>query len=85
MSPENPLTPRAFVNRFWKQIFGNGLSNQPEELGTQGEFPTHPELIDWLAVEFRESGWDVKHMVRLMVLSAAYQQDSTIRPELGGR
>ncbi len=82
VSPENPLTPRAFVNRLWKQLFGNGLSNQPEELGTQGEFPTHPELMDWLAVEFRDSGWDVKHIVRLMVLSAAYQQDSRIRPDL---
>jgi hypothetical protein len=82
VSRENPLTPRAFVNRLWKQLFGNGLSNQPEELGTQGEYPTHPELINWLAVEFRDSGWDVKHMVRLMVLSATYQQDSKIRPEL---
>ncbi len=82
VSPENPLTPRAFVNRLWKQLFGNGLSNQPEELGTQGEFPTHPELIDWLAVEFRDSGWDVKHMVRLMVMSATYQQVSRIRPDL---
>jgi len=82
VSPENPLTPRAFVNRLWKQLFGNGLSNQPEDLGTQGEYPTHPELIDWLAVEFRDSGWDVKHLVRLMVMSAAYQQDARIRPEL---
>ena len=82
VSPENPLTPRAFVNRLWKQLFGNGLSNQPEDLGTQGEFPTHPELMDWLAVEFRESGWDVKHIVRLIVMSAAYQQDSKVRPEL---
>ena len=82
VAPENPLTPRAIVNRLWKQFFGNGLSNQPEELGTQGEYPTHPELLDWLAVEFRDSGWDVKHIVRLIVMSAAYQQDSKIRPEL---
>lgn len=82
VSPENPLTPRAFVNRLWKQLFGNGLSNQPEDLGTQGEYPSHPELIDWLAAEFRDSGWDVKHIVRLMVMSATYQQDSKIRPEL---
>ncbi len=82
VSPENPLTPRAFVNRLWKQLFGNGLSNQPEDLGTQGEYPTHPELVDWLAIEFRESGWDVKHIVRLLVMSAAYQQDAKIRPEL---
>jgi hypothetical protein len=82
VSPENPLTARAFVNRLWKQFFGNGISNQPEELGAQGESPTHPELLDWLAVEFRESGWDVKHIIRLMVSSAAYQQDSKNRPEL---
>jgi hypothetical protein len=82
VAPENPLTARAFVNRLWKQFFGNGLSNQPEELGAQGESPTHPELLDWLGVEFRESGWDVKHVVRLMVTSAVYQQDARIRPEL---
>ena len=82
VSPENPLTSRAFVNRLWKQLFGNGLSNQPEELGAQGESPTHPELMDWLAAEFMASGWDVKHVVRLMVSSAAYQQDAKIRPEL---
>jgi hypothetical protein len=96
VSPENPLTARAFVNRLWKQLFGNGLSNQPEELGTQGEFPTHPELLDWLAMEFRQPtvvlsttlnpqpthAWDVKHLVRLLVLSATYQQDAKIRPEL---
>ena len=82
VSPENPLTSRAFVNRLWKQLFGNGLSNQPEELGAQGESPTHPELMDWLAAEFVASGWDVKHIVRLMVSSAAYQQDAKNRPEL---
>jgi len=82
VAPENPLTARAFVNRLWKQLVGNGLSNQPEELGAQGESPTHPELLDWLAVEFRESGWDVKHLVRLIVNSATYQQDSKFRPEL---
>ncbi len=82
VSRENPLTARAFVNRLWKQFFGNGLSNQPEELGAQGEPPTHPELLDWLAAEFMDSGWDIKHIVRLIVASAAYQQDATIRPEL---
>ena len=96
VSPENPLTSRAFVNRLWKQFFGNGLSNQPEELGAQGESPSHPELMDWLAAEFMQPsahqpstlnpqplhGWDVKHVVRLMVSSAAYQQDAKNRPEL---
>ena len=79
---DNPLTARAFVNRLWKQFFGNGLSNQPEELGAQGEPPTHPELLDWLAAEFMDSGWDVKQVVRLIVTSATYQQDATGRPEL---
>jgi hypothetical protein len=82
VAPENPLTARVFVNRLWKQFFGAGLSNVLDDVGAQGEWPTHPELLDWLAVEFRESGWDVKHMVRLMVLSAAYRQDSKARPEL---
>jgi len=82
VAPENPLTARVYVNRLWKQFFGNGLSGQVEDLGAQGEWPTHPELLDWLAVEFRDSGWDVKHMVRLMVTSATYRQSSSLRPEL---
>ncbi len=82
VAPENPLTARVFMNRLWKQFFGNALSAQVNDLGAQGEWPTHPELLDWLAVEFRESGWDVKHMVELIVTSAAYRQDSNLRPEL---
>ena len=82
VSPENPLVSRVFVNRLWKQYFGNGLCNTVEDLGAQGEWPSHPELLDWLAVEFRESGWDVKHMVRLIVLSNTYRQSSNLRPEL---
>jgi hypothetical protein len=70
------------MNRLWKQFFGNALSNQPEELGAQGELPSHPELMDWLAAEFMDSGWDVKHMVRLLALSSTYQQASRNRPEL---
>jgi hypothetical protein len=85
VSPENPLTARVFVNRLWKQYFGVGLSNVMEDVGAQGEWPVHPELLDWLAVEFRESGWNVKHMVRLMVTSAAYRQSSRARPELRER
>ncbi|HET6409147.1 MAG TPA: PSD1 and planctomycete cytochrome C domain-containing protein [Chthoniobacteraceae bacterium] len=81
-SPENPLTARVFMNRMWKQFFGNAISAQVEDLGAQGEWPSHPELLDWLAVEFRESGWDVKHMVRLIVTSAAYRRDSNLRREL---
>jgi hypothetical protein len=82
VSPENPLTARAVVNRFWAQFFGKGLSARLDDLGGQGEWPSHPELLDWLAVEFRESGWDVKHVVRLLVTSAAYRQSSNLRPEL---
>lgn len=85
VSPENPLTARVFVNRLWKQFFGVGLSNVMEDVGAQGEWPVHPELLDWLAVEFRESGWNVKHMVRLMVTSAAFRQSSRARPELRER
>lgn len=76
VSVDNPLTSRVIVNRFWNQFFGVGLSNILADLGNQGEWPTHPELLDWLAVEFVESGWDVKHMVRLMVTSATYRQSS---------
>lgn len=82
VSRDNPLTARTIVNRFWKQFFGTGLSAVLDDLGAQGEWPTHPELLDWLAVEFMDSGWDVKHMVRLMVTSATYRQSSNLRPEL---
>lgn len=81
-APDNPLTARALMNRLWKQFFGNAISAQVEDLGAQGEWPSHPELLDWLAVEFRESGWDVKHMVRLIVTSAAYRRDSHLRRDL---
>jgi hypothetical protein len=88
VAKENPLTARVFVNRVWKQFFGNGLSAQVEDLGAQGEWPTHPELLDWLAVEFRDGpaaagqAWDVKHLVRLLVTSATYRQSSNLRKEL---
>ena len=78
VAPENPLTARVFVNRLWRQLFGTGISGVVEDLGAQGEWPTHPELLDWLAVEFRDSGWDIKHMAKLMVMSSAYQQDSSL-------
>jgi len=82
VSRGNPLTSRAFVNRLWKQFFGTGLSAVVDDLGTQGEYPSHPELLDWLAVDFMDRGWDVKAMVREIVTSAAYRQSSTYRPEL---
>jgi mono/diheme cytochrome c family protein len=75
-SKENPLTARVFVNRLWKLYFGHGLSRSVEDLGAQGEWPTHPELLDWLAVEFVDSGWDVKHVIRTIVTSSTYRQTS---------
>jgi hypothetical protein len=80
-SRESPTTARAIVNRIWHAYFGTGLSATSEDLGSQGELPTHPELLDWLAVEFRESGWDVKKLFRLMVTSAAYRQSAATTPE----
>ena len=82
VSADNPLTSRAVVNRVWKQFFGTGLCASVDDLGAQGELPSNPELLDWLAVEFRESGWDVKHMVKLIVMSSTYRQDSNPRPEV---
>ncbi len=76
VSPENPLTSRVVMNRLWASLFGSGLSERLDDFGAQGAAPSHPNLLDWLAVEFRESGWDQKHMVRLMVSSRAYQQSS---------
>jgi hypothetical protein len=104
VSPENPLTARAVMNRLWKQFFGNGISVVVDDLGAQGEWPVHPELLDWLACEFRDGSedtptssspsyatrpaiaghhpWDFKHMVKLMVMSSTYRQDSNQRPEM---
>ncbi|HSI15212.1 MAG TPA: PSD1 and planctomycete cytochrome C domain-containing protein [Chthoniobacter sp.] len=82
VSNENPITARAVMNRLWQQFFGTGLSAAIDDLGSQGELPSHPELLDWIASEFRESGWDMKHMIKLIVMSATYRQSSVLRPEL---
>jgi len=83
-SRDNPLTARVFVNRLWKLYFGAGLSRNITDMGSQGEWPTHPELLDWLAVEFIDS-WDIKHVVKLLVMSGTYRQSSLVRPELKER
>ena len=81
VSPDNPLTARVTVNRMWYELFGTGLVETTEDFGIMGQRPSHPELLDWLAVEFRESGWDIKHMYKLMVMSSAYRQSAASTPE----
>jgi len=85
VSKDNPLVARVAVNRMWEQLFGSGIVRSSEDFGLQGEWPSHPELLDWLAVEFQDSGWDVKHMLALMLNSATYRQSSSVRAELAER
>ncbi len=92
-APDNPLTARVFVNRLWRQFFGTGLVRTVEDFGTQGELPTHPELLDWLACEFMQPGglekdthpWDIKHLIRTIVTSATYRQSSSSTAVLDAR
>src|SRR5205823_7261752 len=82
VSAENPLTARVIVNRAWAAFFGRGIVRTTEDFGYQGEPPTHPELLDWLAVEFMQQGWSLKKLHRLIVTSATYRQSSNLTPAL---
>jgi hypothetical protein len=82
VDPSHPLTARVAVNRYWQMYFGTGLVKTTEDFGSQGEAPSHPELLDWLATEFIRTGWDIRAMQRLIVTSAAYRQASRVTPEL---
>jgi hypothetical protein len=85
VSRENPLTARVTVNRFWRDIFGTGIVKTTEDFGVQGERPSHPQLLDWLAVDFMESGWDVKRLIKTIVMSNTYRQSSARQKGEGGR
>jgi hypothetical protein len=82
VSPDHPLTSRVAVNRIWQEVFGRGIVYTSEDFGTQGDRPTHPELLDWLSTEYMQRGWSMKQMVRLLVTSSTYRQSSHARPEL---
>ncbi len=85
VSPENPLTARVAANRLWEEMFGVGIVETSEDFGTQGEPPSHPQLLDWLATEYVRSGWDTKHMLKQIVMSATYRQSSGVSESLAQR
>jgi hypothetical protein len=81
-SKDNPLTARVTVNRYWQMLFGRGLVTTPQDFGVQGALPTHPQLLDWLAISFHENGWDVKKLLKTMVMSHTYRQTSELSPKV---
>jgi hypothetical protein len=81
LRPEHPLTARVTVNRMWQELFGQGIVRTANDFGVSGDLPSHQDLIDWLAVEFRETGWDMKRMYKLMVMSSTYRQAAKVTPE----
>ena len=85
VSADNPLTSRVEVNRIWQELFGRGIVHTSEDFGTQGDRPSHPELLDWLASEFMARGWSTKHLIRTIVTSSTYRQDSHARPDVATR
>ncbi|MEI8016828.1 MAG: PSD1 and planctomycete cytochrome C domain-containing protein [Schlesneria sp.] len=85
VAPNHPLTSRVIVNRYWQQFFGTGIVKTAEDFGAQGTWPTHPELLDWLATEFIQTGWDVKRMHKLIVMSGTYRQTAKVSPSLLNR
>ena len=82
MSPENTLTPRVWANRIWARLFGIGIVETEEDFGALGALPTHPELLDWLAAEYRDNGWSLKKLLKTIVMSRTYRQSSAVTAEL---